>query len=57
MSPDWFIEGADVDEDGGIEIVQVPCQTYGSVAVSESVDEPRDLEVRGWASISGSADG
>ena len=56
MSPDWFIEGAADDADG-IEIVQVPCQTYGSVAVSESVDEPRDLEVRGWASISGSADG
>ena len=57
MSPDWFVEGAAADEAGGIEIVQVPRQTYGSVAVSESVDEPRELEVRRWVSISSSTDG
>jgi hypothetical protein len=57
MSPDWFFDAVAADEADGIEIVQVPCQTYGSVAVSESVDEPRDLEVRDRVSISGSADG
>jgi len=57
MSPDWFFDAVAADEADGIEIVQAPRQTSGSVAVSESVDEPRDLEVRGWMSISGSTDG
>jgi hypothetical protein len=57
MSPDWFLDAAPADEARGIEIAQVPRQTYGSVASSESLDECRDPEVRDWVSISGSADG
>ena len=57
MNPDWLFDAAAADEAGGIEIVQVPRQTYGSVSASESLDDPGELEVRDWVAISGSAGG